>query len=117
SKGELPEGNEITNDRNVLVVLEACNQILKEVKESKDLLIRVGNINLDLSETLIADKQARKEEQNQQMGMWMFQKVLEHPDSMEKVMPAIKMLAEFGMAQQELNSTKISKEEKKQQKK
>ncbi len=116
-KGELVDGPEVLRDNNILVVLEACNQILREVKESKDLLIRLGNINLNLNETLIADKQARKEEQNQQMGMFMFQKFLEHPDSIEKIMPAVKMFADLGIAQQQINSSndaeKVNKRPKK----
>ncbi len=67
----------------------------------KDLLYTVGNIVLELRETKQAQEKAQQERIQQEMGMWLMSQFLQNPDSVEKVVPAMQALADFGKQQQE----------------
>ncbi len=87
-------------DPTLLVVLEACNQILREARETKSLSMKVGEIALDLRDIHRSEQEAKRQSEQQQMGMWLFTKFLENPEAVEKIMPAVETLARFGTAQQ-----------------
>jgi hypothetical protein len=104
SSTESTDQQEGRESQSLLAILEACNQILRESQNNKDLLVTVGQIALELRDAKRLEHEAQKEAQNQQMGMWIMQQFMQNPESLEKVMPAIQRLAEIGKGQVELSS-------------
>lgn len=87
-----------STSQQLLEVLEACNQVLRETQETKSLVTAVGNIAVDIQQAEIRRLQAMQEAKNQENGMWFFSQMLQHPDSIDKMLPLLQTFAEMGAA-------------------
>lgn len=88
------------NSRDLLAVLEVCQGILREAQETKELVTTVGHIALEIRGSKEDQERQRQDVTNQQMGMLLMQQFFQNPDAVEKLLPAIQKMAEFGNAQQ-----------------
>jgi hypothetical protein len=85
--------------QSLLVVLEACNQILRETQDSRGLLLEIGRIALDLRDGKLADQQAQQKAQEQEFGKWILAQMMQNPDSLDKLVPMLQTFAEIGNRQ------------------
>lgn len=77
-------------------LLEANSKILSQLEEMKEVLIQVGGIVVDIREKEQREYDRQKEQMNQQFGMDLLSKLLQNPENIDKTLPAMQMLMEFG---------------------
>lgn len=94
-------GPEATSN-GLLAVLEACEVILKEARETKELVGAIGQIALDLKGDKEEQARLRQESASQQMSMFLMNQFFQNPESVEKLMPAFEKLVELGEAQKRI---------------
>ncbi len=79
------------SSQNLLAVLEVCETILHEAQSSKDLLYQIGNIVLEIK----GSKEEKQKAQEQEMGMMIMSQLIQNPDSIEKIVPALQLFSSF----------------------
>jgi len=100
-------GNQVEDNssRSILAVLETCTQILHETQETKELVLSVGNIAIGIhnaeQQKIQLEIDARKEAQSQEMAMRMMQQILQNPEGVDKVIPAMEAFANLAKRQAE----------------
>lgn len=90
-------GAESVSERaGLLSVLEVCESILNETRDTKSLVTTIGGVLLELREDADRRQEADKKAAEQEMGMFMFQQLLQNPDAADKILPVMQKFAEFG---------------------
>lgn len=92
--GKTPEATD--DSSGFISILEVCEAILSEARSTKDLVTSVGSILIDLRDEIDRRNQAGNKTTEQEMGMFMFQQLLQNPDAIDKVLPVLQKFAEFG---------------------
>lgn len=77
-------------------ILEANSKILTQLEEMNNLLLHVGGMVLEIRKKEDREFDRQKEIMSQQLGMELFSKLLQNPDNLDKTLPAMQMLMEFG---------------------
>ncbi|WP_425617601.1 hypothetical protein NA78x_001282 [Anatilimnocola sp. NA78] len=93
--GGTPDGS-----RDLLAVLEVCEGILKETQETKDLVTEIGRVAIQIQGTKEDQREEREEATRNQLGMMFMNQFMQNPDMMDKMLPAMQKLQEFGQHQQ-----------------
>src|SRR5262249_36005394 len=99
------KGQDETNEtksgtRDLLAVLEVCQNILQEAQDTKELVATVGNIAIELRDKNERQERVEKERSDKELGMMFVSQLFQNPENAEKLFPLIEKFAAFGDAQQ-----------------
>jgi nucleoside 2-deoxyribosyltransferase len=82
--------------KELLSILEVCGSIAKDMADTKDYMLQVGNIVASLRDAAQIQIRAHEEKRNHELGMQVFTQMLQNPETMERAIPLLQKMAEMG---------------------
>ena len=92
-----------SDSRGLLASLDVCESILKTTHETKELVQSVGVLAVEIKGDKDEVARLRQEAAGQQMGLFLMSQIFQNPESLEKLMPGLAKMAEFGAAQKKID--------------
>ncbi len=98
SQGSDQSEESVQSADNLLAVLEVCENLSREGQETKDLLMAIGNLVVEIREKVSVQEKAEQERAQQEMGKWIMSQIFQNPDGAAKVIPAMQAMMDLGNA-------------------